>query len=153
MRIGDWSSDVCSSDLLLSRRAEQGRYRPRLPYRQLVGQTALVERDDPIGHAHLEQVQSGSFVVPKHHASPDPHSRVTRSQANAHVVSVSRYITPQPNRGTSITRQFFQQIFMLPASYLRPSPRHTPSSTGGCEDRPDPGSGTESRQPGCWHRV
>src|SRR3546814_2814501 len=101
---------------LLSRRAEQGRYRPRLPYRQLVGQTALVERDDPIGHAHLEQVQSGSFVVPKHYASPDHHSRATRSQASAPVVSVRRYIPPQPNRAPSLTRQLFQYIFMPPAS-------------------------------------
>src|SRR3546814_12671433 len=87
MRISDWSSDVCSSDLLAGRLGvtvtsicywEQGRSRPRLARLQALADllgtspTALLSRDSAPGGDHLADLvdRSRADIAPA--AGPTP---------------------------------------------------------------------------------
>src|SRR3546814_17029091 len=72
MRISDWSSDVCSSDLKYFRRRQLAA-RQRIVAPQGRGRTLVDTLDSPAGQAHVDVTEAlsdthraGRFTMPEH---------------------------------------------------------------------------------------
>src|SRR3546814_8330519 len=90
MRISDWSSDVCSSDLALHRRAGQSAFEPGRDVAEAVGPhqlTRLVEVDQVVHPAQRRDV--GYCVVVAHDPRPHREPAVEHAQQPLRFVSLA----------------------------------------------------------------